>query len=90
MFKKKEIPEERKQALFLKIRPIIAKQLSIEEEKITLDSNIADDLSADSLDAIELVMAIEEEFSIEILDEEQEKMKTIEDIVVYLAEKVNL
>lgn len=88
MFKHKE--EERKQTIFLRIRPIIAKQLEIDEDKITLTSKIAQDLGADSLDSIELVMALEDEFYIEILDTESEKMKTVEDIVAYLVKKVQV
>jgi len=90
MFKKKEseIPEERKQAIFLKIKPIIAGELKIDEDKITLTSKIIEDLGADSLDAIEIVMALEEEFNIEILDDDSEKMKTVEDIVVYLNTRI--
>lgn len=86
MFKK--IPEERKQAIFLKVRPIIAEQLKIEEAKITPTSKIVEDLGADSLDALEIVMALEEAFHLEILDEDQDKMQTIEDIVIYLVERV--
>lgn len=91
MFKKKErqeIPEERKQAIFLKIRPIIAKQLKMDEDKIKLASKINEDLSADSLDTIEITMALEEEFNIEILDVDAEKMKTVNDIIVYLSNKI--
>lgn len=91
MFKKKEkeVPEERKQEIFLKIRPVIAKELEVDEDKIELSSRIVEDLGTDSLDSIEIVMALEEEYNIEILDVEAEKLKTIEDIVFYLAEKVN-
>ena len=89
MFKKKEVPEERKQAILLKIRPILAKQLGFDENKIELKSKIVEDLGADSLDSIEIIMAIEEAFNIEILDEDAENMKTIEDVVYYLSEKVN-
>jgi len=91
MFKKREkdIPEERKQALFSKIRPIIAKELAIEENQIVPASKIGEDLVADSLDVIEIIMSLEEEFNIEILDADAEKMKTVEDIVLYLAERVN-
>lgn len=84
---KKEIPEERKKAIFLKIRPIIAKGLQVDENKIELSSRIVEDLGADSLDSIEITMALEEAFNIEIVDTEAEKMKTIEDIVFYLCLK---
>lgn len=89
MFKKKEseIPENRKQSILLKIKPIIAKQLEISEERITLEAKIIEDLGADSLDAIEIVMALEESFNIEIMDEDADKMQTVEDVVVYLAER---
>lgn len=89
MFRKKEVkvPEDKKQNILLKIKPIISKELKIEEDKITLNSKITEDLGADSLDAIEIVMALEEEFNIEILDEDADKMKTINDIVIYLAER---
>jgi len=86
--KEDKISERRKQALFLKIKPIIAKELQIDEGKIALTSKIASDLGADSLDAIEIVMALEEEFNIEIVDAEADKMKTVDDIVVYLAERI--
>jgi len=87
MFKKKEddVPEERKQAIFLKIRPILAEELKINEDKISRTSKISEDLDADSLDSTEITMALEEAFNIEILDPEAEKMNTVEDIVVYLA-----
>lgn len=91
MFEKKEkphIPEERKQAIFQKIKPIIAKELGIDESSVTIASRLVEDLGADSLDSIEITMGLEEEFNIEILDEDGEKMKTIDDIVVYLAERV--
>lgn len=90
MFKKKEgiILQERKQEFLLNLKPIIVRQLNIGEETIVPGAKIAEDLGADSLDAIEIIMALEETFNIEILDEEQEEMKTIEDIVVYLADKI--
>lgn len=76
--------EERKQEFFIKVKSIIAKQLGLDETKISLQSKISDDLGADSLDATELVMALEEEFNIEILDEDAEKMLTVNDVLVYL------
>jgi acyl carrier protein len=57
--------------------------------KIKMDSRFSDDLGADSLDQVELVMALEEEFSIEIPDEEAEKMKTVGDAIKYIEEKAN-
>ncbi|MBI5452899.1 acyl carrier protein [Candidatus Gottesmanbacteria bacterium] len=92
MFGKKEekVLKERKQAISLKIKPIVARQLGIDEERIVPTAKIVEDLGADSLDAIEIVMALEEAFNIEILDEDQEKMKTVEDIVVYLVERIKV
>lgn len=89
MFGKKEdkIPQEKKEELFNRVRPVIAKQLEIDEARVVLSAKIADDLGVDSLDSTELVMALEEEFNIEILDEDTDKIKTIEDIVIYLANK---
>lgn len=86
MFNKKEDKnsEGKKQELLTRIRPIIAEQLGVNEAKITAQSKIGDDLGADSLDATELVMALEEEFNIEIFDEDAEKMTTVNDILAYL------
>ncbi len=70
--------------LFDKVKTIIADELGIEEESINLDSNLTDDLGADSLDAVELIMAIEEEFDVEIDDSSAQKIKTVQDIVDYL------
>lgn len=68
-----------------RIKKIIVDQLGIEEEKITIDSSFIDDLGADSLDIVELIMAFEEEFDIEIPDEDAEKIKTVGDAVNYLS-----
>ncbi|MDO9555441.1 MAG: acyl carrier protein [Atribacterota bacterium] len=68
-----------------KIKKIIVDQLGVDESKISEDSSFVDDLGADSLDIVELIMAFEEEFDIEIPDEDAEKMKTIGDAVKYLS-----
>ena len=68
-----------------RIKKIIVDQLGIDESKITENSSFIDDLGADSLDIVELIMAFEEEFDIEIPDEDAEKMKTIGDAVKYLS-----
>lgn len=68
---------------FEKIRGIIMEQLSVDESMVTIDTNLMKDLEADSLDAVEIIMAIEEEFGIEIPDEEAEKFQTVNDIVKY-------
>ncbi|HAA81323.1 MAG TPA: acyl carrier protein, partial [Thermoanaerobacter sp.] len=62
-----------------------AEQLGIDPEEITMESSFIDDLGADSLDIVELIMALEEEFDIEIPDEDAEKIKTVGDVVEYLS-----
>lgn len=74
--------------IFEKVKSIIADELGIEEDTIELDSDLAEDLGADSLDAVELIMAIEEEFEIEIDDSSAQKIKTVQDIVDYLEDLV--
>jgi len=70
--------------VFEKVKELIAVELGIEEETVTLESDLSDDLGADSLDAIELIMAIEEEFEVEISDSEAQKIKRVNDIVTFL------
>jgi acyl carrier protein len=67
-----------------RIKEIIVEQLGVEEDQITSDASFIDDLGADSLDTVELVMAFEEEFDIEIPDEDAEKIRTVRDVVNYL------
>ncbi len=67
-----------------KVKKIIVDQLGVEEEKVTEKSSFIDDLGADSLDIVELIMAFEEEFDIEIADEDAEKIKTVIDVINYL------
>jgi acyl carrier protein len=67
-----------------KVKGIIMEQLGVEEEEVTAAASFADDLGADSLDQVELVMALEEEFNIEISDEEAEKIKTVQDAISYI------
>ncbi|HIP42963.1 MAG TPA: acyl carrier protein [Aquifex aeolicus] len=71
-----------------KVKEIIAEQLGVEKEKITPEAKFIEDLGADSLDVVELIMAFEEEFGIEIPDEDAEKMQTVGDVMAYLKEKV--
>lgn len=71
---------------FEKIREIIMEQLSVEESMVTMDTNLMKDLEADSLDAVEIIMAIEEEYDIEIPDEEAEKFQLVGDLVRYVEE----
>ena len=71
-------------AIFDKIKDIIVEQLGIDEEEIQIDSSFVDDLGADSLDIVELIMAMEEEFSLEIPDEDAEKLVSVSDAVKYV------
>jgi len=70
-----------------KIKTIIADQLGVKFEEITPGSSFVDDLGADSLDTVELIMALEEEFEIDIPDEDAEKIKTVGDIIKYIEDK---
>ena len=73
--------------VFDKIKEIIAEQLGVEEDVVTMDTNLMKDLEADSLDAVEIIMAIEDEYDIEIPDEDAEKFQIVTDIVKYLEER---
>lgn len=73
--------------LFEELRGIISDQLGLRPEEVKLDSSFINDLGADSVDTVELVMALEEKFDIEIPDEEAEKMQTVSDVVKYIEEK---
>ena len=70
--------------VFEKIKKILCDQLDVEEENITIESNISDELGADSLDIVDLVMSIEEEFDLEFQDEQIDNFKTVGDIVNYI------
>ena len=72
-----------------KIKKIVADHLGIEEEKVTEEASLIDDLGADSLDTVELVMAFEEEFGCEIPDDAAEKIVTLKDAVTYLTANSN-
>lgn len=67
---------------------IIVEQLGVGEEEVTMEASFVDDLGADSLDLVELIMAMEEEFSLEISDEDAEKIQTVQDVVNYIAERI--
>ena len=71
-----------------KVRDIIEKELGVEREKLTNDASFMEDLGADSLDTVELVMAFEKEFDIDIPDEDAEKLRTVGDAMNYLHEKI--
>lgn len=70
--------------MFEKVRDLIANQLDIDKDRITMESSLLDDLKADSLDIVELIMDLEAEFDIEIPDEDLEKVRTVGDIVTKL------
>ncbi|WP_028517149.1 acyl carrier protein [Ruminococcus flavefaciens] len=70
--------------IFEKLKDIIAEQLSVEADEVSLESNIQDDLGADSLDVVDLITTIEDEFDISIPDEAVEEIKTVGDIVNYI------
>ena len=74
--------------LFRSVKAIIVEQLGVAENSVTMDASFIDDLGADSLDIVELVMALEEEFDIEIPDADAEKVVTVEDVVEYIKENV--
>ena len=69
---------------FEKVRDIVVEQLGVEADDVAIESTFIDDLGADSLDIVELIMAFEEEFGIEIPDEAAEKIKTVQDVVTYI------
>lgn len=70
--------------VFEKVKQIIADKLSLEEDEITMEASFIDDLGADSLDIVELIMALEDEFDMEIPDEEVENISTVADVVEYI------
>jgi acyl carrier protein len=86
--KKKNKKEETEMALSEDVKTIIAEQLGVKVEEVTDSASFVDDLGADSLDTVELVMALEEKFGIEIPDEDAEKMTTVGEAIKYLEEKV--
>jgi len=75
--------------IFERVQDIIVQQLGVDKTKVTLDANFANDLGADSLDTVELVMAIEEEFSIEIPDEDAEKIATLDQAIKFIQQAVS-
>lgn len=69
-----------------RLKKIIAKELSVSEDEVTPEASFIEDLNADSLDLVELIMALEEEFTVKISDEEADKIKTVKDAMDYLQE----
>ena len=76
--------------MFEKVKKMIAEQLMIDEEKITPESRIKEDLGADSLDVLQMLMTIEEDYGVEIPDEELAEFRTVEDVVRYCDKNVKL
>ena len=72
--------------IFQKLKSIVVEQLGVNEENVTMEATFVDDLAADSLDIVELIMNIEEEFDLEIPDSDAEKIVTIGDVVKYIEE----
>jgi acyl carrier protein len=76
-----------KDEIFSKVKAIVAEQLSVEADQVTPEANFQNDLNADSLDVVEMVMALEEAFDVEIPDEAAEEIKTVQDAVNFIAGK---
>ncbi|MFS8866737.1 acyl carrier protein [Synechococcus sp. H65.1] len=73
--------------VYQRVRKIVSEQLGVEDDKVTLEANFQNDLGADSLDTVELVMAFEEEFDLEIPDEDAQGIATVQDAVNYILSK---
>lgn len=85
---KEEVKKEMAQDVEGKVKEIVVEQLSVDPEQVTLQASFVNDLGADSLDTVELVMALEEEFDLEIPDEEAEKIATVGQAVEYIKTKL--
>lgn len=72
-----------------RVKNLVVTQLGVDTSKVTREASFIDDLGADSLDTVELVMAFEEEFDLEIPDEDAQRMRTVSDIINYLKDKVS-
>ncbi|CAM2066989.1 acyl carrier protein [Sulfidibacter corallicola] len=75
--------------IFEQVKSVIAEELEVEESQVSMESQIVDDLGADSLDVVELIMRLEEKFEIEIPDEDAEKIQTVGDAVKFIEAKMN-
>ena len=73
-------------SVYDRVRSIVAERLGVDEEKVTMDAEFIGDLNADSLDLVEVIMAMEQEFNLEIKDEDAENIRTVSDAVQYIQE----
>ena len=76
-----------KVVIFDKLKELVVDQLGVEEDEVTMEATMQDDLGADSLDLVDLVMSVEEEFGVKVADEDLENIKTVGDIVNYIEER---
>lgn len=76
-----------KEEIFDKLKKLVVDQLGVEEDEVTMEATMQDDLGADSLDLVDLVMSVEEEFGVKVADEDLENIKTVGDIVNYIEER---
>ena len=76
-----------KEEIFDKLKELVVDQLGVEEDEVTMEATMQDDLGADSLDLVDLVMSVEEEFGVKLADEDLENIKTVGDIVNYIEER---
>mgnify|MGYP004713793169 FL=1 len=76
-----------KEEIFDKLKELVVDQLGVEEDEVTMEASMQDDLGADSLDLVDLVMSVEEEFGVKVADEDLENIKTIGDIVNYIEDR---
>ncbi len=83
-----ELKKMSSEEIFDKVKEIIVEQLGVTENAVTMDASFIDDLGADSLDIVELIMALEEEFDLEIPDADAEKIVSVSDVVDYIKENV--
>ena len=84
----KEVKPKSTETIFETVQTILVDQLGVDEDQVNMDSNFIDDLNADSLDIVELVMAMEQEFGISIPDEEAERIKTVGDAVNFIKDNI--
>ena len=76
-----------KEEIFDKLKELVVDQLGVEEDEVTMEATMQDDLGAESLDLVDLVMSVEEEFGVKVADEDLENIKTVGDIVNYIEER---